>query len=86
VDENLRGAGGDEMHHGDWSGMWPMMWGMWIGGVLFWGALIAFGVWAIRRFTDRTRGGDARKVLEERFARGEIDTEEFERRLTVLER
>ena len=73
------------MHSGDMSGMWPMMWGMWIGGLLFWGALLGFGVWAIRRFTDRPRATDARRILEERFARGEIDAEEFERRARVLQ-
>jgi putative membrane protein len=60
------------------------MWWMWIGGLLFWGSLIAFGVWAVRRFTARDGGGDARKILEERFARGEIDAEEYQRRLDVL--
>lgn len=58
------------MHTGDMSGMWPMMWTMWIGGLLFWGALIGFGVWAVRRFTDRPKQRGARAILEERFARG----------------
>jgi uncharacterized membrane protein len=44
--------------------------------VLFWAALIVFGVWAIRRFTDRS-SGSARRILEERFARGEIHADEF---------
>jgi putative membrane protein len=60
------------------------MWWMWIGGLIFWGSLLAFGVWAILRFTRRDAGHDARRILEERFARGEIDAEEFQRRLQIL--
>jgi putative membrane protein len=60
------------------------MWWMWIVGLLFWGSLLAFGVWAVLRFTRRDSGHGARRVLEERFARGEIDAEEFHRRLQVL--
>jgi putative membrane protein len=70
------------MMHMDGAG-W--LWSMWVGGLLFWGSLIAFGVWAIRRFTDRPRRNEARRVLEDRFARGEIDAEEFGRRTRVLE-
>lgn len=65
-------------------GPW-MMWTMWLGGLLFWGALIAFGVWAVRRFTEGRGSGDARRILSERFARGEIDEEEFARRRRALE-
>jgi putative membrane protein len=63
-------------------GAWmiPMVLGM----VAFWGALIWFGVWAIRRFTNRPRGSGFR-TLEDRFARGEIDEQEFETRRRVLE-
>jgi hypothetical protein len=50
------------------------------------GGLIAFGVWAVRRFTERRAAGGARQILEERFARGEIDDEEFQRRLQTLGR
>jgi putative membrane protein len=53
--------------------------------VLFWAALIVFGVWAVRRFTDRS-SGSARRILEERFARGEIDADEFQRQRDLLGR
>jgi putative membrane protein len=59
---------------------------MWLGMVfmvLLWATLIVFGVWAIRRFTDRS-SGSARRILEERFARGEIDAEEFQRQREML--
>jgi putative membrane protein len=71
-----------EMSHPD---MWfGGMWWMWLGGLLFWGSLIAFGVWAVRRFTDRGGGGNARRILDERFARGDIDAEEYQSRLQAL--
>jgi putative membrane protein len=68
----------------DWSFGPSMMWMMWLFGLLFWAGLIAFGVWAVRRFTERRPAGGARQILEERFARGEIDDEEFQRRLRTL--
>jgi putative membrane protein len=53
--------------------------------LLFWGGLIWLAVWAVRRFTDPTK--KALAVLEERFARGEIDETEFAaRRATLLTR
>lgn len=64
--------------------------------VIFWGLLIA-GVVALARYTgsshraDRPGGpgtppgaGRAEDVLAERFARGEIDEDEYRRRLAVL--
>ena len=72
-------------------------WGWGVGGFvlmiavmgLFWGAIIATAVWAIRRFSPAdTRTGarprNAMRVLEERFARGEIDADEFQRRREIL--
>src|SRR6266498_3766917 len=56
--------------------MFASMLPMWLGGLLVWGALIGVAVWATRRFTGPTRA-DAARILEERFARGEIDAEEF---------
>ncbi|MGH7425039.1 MAG: SHOCT domain-containing protein, partial [Candidatus Methylomirabilales bacterium] len=52
--------------------------------LVFWVGLIAFGVWAVRRLTERPRPNDALRILQERFARGEIDVEEYERRRRVL--
>lgn len=57
---------------------------MWLGGFLAWGALIGVAVWAVLRFTGRFRG-DATTILERRFARGEIESDEFERRRRLLE-
>jgi uncharacterized integral membrane protein len=48
-----------------------MLWMAVLSAVIV-GALVAFGVWAVRR------------ILEERFARGEIDADEFNRRRASL--
>ena len=66
----------------DWGGhhWWPLWW-------LFWAALIGVAVWLILR--RRGRGGpfdDARKILADRFARGELTGDEYRQRLDELER
>ena len=72
-----------------------MMWGwgqMMFGGLMmlvFWGAIIALIVLAVRWLSDN-RGPvagrrDALEILRERFAAGEIDEEEFKRRKRALE-
>jgi putative membrane protein len=69
---------------------------MWFGGglmmLVFWGAVVALVVFAGRGFghhhshgEDMRSGPDAREILAERFARGEISEEEFEQRRRVLE-
>ncbi len=72
--------------------MWYGAGGWWtfFSMLLFWGGLIALIVWAIRAGTDRSQGRDrdrnrALEILEERYARGEIDHEEFEQRRRTLE-
>jgi putative membrane protein len=74
-----------------------MMWGWndagWAGWLfmslmmlIFWGGLAAIVVWVIRH--PQHSGGDTRPsataILEERFARGEIDEEEFDKRRNTL--
>jgi uncharacterized membrane protein len=71
------------MHHGGDFGGW--MWLMIAGGVIFFMSLVAFGVWTVRRFTERPSRSAARKILEERFAQGEVDAEEYSSRLRRLE-
>jgi putative membrane protein len=66
-----------------WDGGWMWLWMVFM--VLFWAALIVFGVWAVRRFTDRS-SGSARRIVDERFARGEIDADEFQRQRDLLGR
>ena len=73
------------MHDG-----WGAMFGMWI----FWVVLIALAVvamiWLVR--TASSGGGGPRRaqspeeVLKERYARGDIDRDEYQRRLEDLRR
>ena len=68
-------------------------WGGWIVMTLtmvaFW-SLVVFGVIAIfrgdreRRSVQPPREGDPQQILDERFALGEIDRDEYEARLDVL--
>jgi putative membrane protein len=61
--------------------------------LIFWGGLIGLVVWLVRQ--PRREGGDEKPpdrspdkspttILEERFARGDIDEEEFQKRRTTL--
>ncbi len=67
-----------------WDGMG---WGGWvvmgIFMVLFWGAIIALVVWGIKKLTERGPEAGGRKepldIARERYARGEITKEEFDR-------
>jgi putative membrane protein len=67
---------------GGWAwAAWPMM----IGMLAFWGAIAWVVVTLVRRApgpkADRM---DAEEILAERFARGEIDEEEYRRRRDFL--
>ncbi|MGH3090230.1 MAG: SHOCT domain-containing protein [Rubrobacteraceae bacterium] len=73
------------MNGGGW--LWMLL------PLLFWGGLIAFAVWAFMRIFPNRGGSDrvsghredgAEEILQKRFARGEIDAEEYERSLEVL--
>lgn len=70
-----------------------MMWGDghgWWGGfgmILFWGLIIAVAVFFFRMLTSNRLGEtrDAMEILKERYARGEIDEDEFRRRKQELQ-
>lgn len=70
-----------------------MMWGAWgfhwIWMVVFWVAVIGLIAWAVARVApsdgDR-RSSTARAILDERYARGELDDEEYRRRRSELSR
>jgi putative membrane protein len=62
-----------------WNGGWMMFGGILM--VIFWAAIIFLVVWFVRRMPER-RSGDgssALNIAKERYARGEISQEEFEK-------
>ena len=67
-------------------GMHPMMWGAWGFGmmlmmILFWALVIAAVVLGIRWLLGQgkeSRSDSALEILRQRYARGEINKEEFE--------
>ena len=77
----------NEHNGGFW---WPWM----LIPLLFWGGFIALIAWAVIRLFPRRRSDDnptasrdrAEEILRERFARGEITSEEYEKSLEVLRR
>ncbi|TGY88632.1 SHOCT domain-containing protein [Marinicauda algicola] len=69
----------DGWGHGLFGGVWM---------ILFWGVIIAAPallVWLAVRGSRRGRQQSAREILEERYARGEIDADEFEERKRNLD-
>ncbi|NKZ04291.1 SHOCT domain-containing protein [Actinomadura latina] len=80
------------MGNGGWSG-WMWLWGT--AMVLFWVAVIGAAAWLVARAAAPRRTGapgpgkpgleHAREILAERFARGEISTEEYDERLAKLD-
>ena len=68
-----------------WHGYYGGGWVMFVGGILFWGSLIALIAWAVHRVTGRRDAeyhGVLHKapidLLKERYARGEITKQEFD--------
>jgi len=53
-----------------------------LGMLLVWGLVIGLVIWLVRAFTGNSSGVSktARQILEERYARGEIDREELEQK------
>jgi putative membrane protein len=74
-------------YDGGW-GMHPMMWGAWGYGMMFmmlifWALVIAAVVLGIRWLSvqgKESRSDSAIEILKQRYARGEIDKEEFDSR------
>ncbi len=77
---------------GYWHGGWEWGWGHMLFGsvmmIMFWGGLILVIVLAVRWFGSSSAKSSPRRtsleILEERFARGEIDKEDFEERKRLL--
>ena len=76
---------------GGWGGLW---WPFMLIPLLLWGVFLSLLVWlAVRVFSrgrEAARPGatidSAEEILRERFARGEITTEEYEKSLEILRR
>ncbi|MGH2655456.1 MAG: SHOCT domain-containing protein [Actinomycetota bacterium] len=64
-----------------------MLWLVFLGAIVVGAILLVRALWA-RGGSDRREGpsspGDALRILEERYARGEIDDREFEERRRLL--
>jgi putative membrane protein len=82
------------MMHGDgWTGMGLWGWGGILMMALFWISFVVLLIWATRGWRERREpatpagqtGDTAVGILRERFARGEIEAEEFERARRTLE-
>ena len=67
----------------DWGWNWWAWALMWLGMLLFWGLAI-WGIALLVRGGRRLDDAPPERVLAERYARGEIDEEEYRRRLDVL--
>jgi putative membrane protein len=68
-------------------------WGPWIlFPILFWGGIVFLIAWSVARIFPKGRGNDrseaprdsAEEILRERFARGEISAEEYQRAMGIL--
>ena len=79
----------------DWNDSWGA--GMWIGmGLMmlaFWGLIALLVVYVVRSLGHRSSGdaggvaatpGNAMRILDERFARGDIDADEYNQRRSLL--
>lgn len=57
-----------------------------LGMIFVWGLIILLVVWLVRSFSSENavNGKSARQILDERFARGEIDEEEYNRKKQTL--
>ena len=73
------------MMNWDWQG-YGWGWGWWMlmsaGMIAFWGVVL----WLIIGFVsgDSSRRSDAESILADRFARGDLDADEYHQRLDVL--
>jgi putative membrane protein len=69
---------GDRMDGWGWGG-WLLMS---IAMVLFWGTVVALGIWFVRSISPHSHhepGSSALDIARDRYARGEISDEEFQR-------
>jgi putative membrane protein len=70
-------------HHGDVGIGWWIV--MMLGMIVFWGAIVALVVWALRGGVGRRESEDPREILRRRLADGSITVEEYEQRRAALD-
>lgn len=71
------------MHSGYWhDGMGGNWWWMGVAMLVFWGSVAAVVISVLRRPSARPES--AKAILAERFARGEIDADEYRRSVDAL--
>lgn len=63
----------------DFGGWWMLLGGIFM--ILFWGGFIALIIWGVNKFVKResASGNSPLDLAKERYARGEITREEYER-------
>lgn len=69
-------------HMDGWGGGWMWLWGTLM--MFSWVAIIAAAIWLVGRNRDTSAprsSSRAREILEERYASGELTTEEYSERL-----
>lgn len=71
--------------------MWDVGWTMggfgWVFMAAWWALFVAAIVWLVRGVSDDRRGpgpSSARRILDERFASGDLSRDEYEERRRVL--
>lgn len=72
-------------HMDGWGGGWMWLWGTLM--MFSWVAVIAGAVWLFSRGRDQASGAGAtraRDILDERYARGDLSTDEYRERLDQL--
>ena len=71
-------------HMDGWGGGWMWLWGTLM--MFSWVAIIAAAIWLLSRSRDTTgsRPSRAKEILEERYASGELSTDEYRERLEHL--
>jgi len=76
-------------HMGGWGGGW-----MWLWGLAMMALFVVFIVWLVRATSggppaphppERSSTDRAREILAERYARGELSTDEYRERATELQ-
>jgi putative membrane protein len=67
-----------------WGNDWSNWWWMPVGMVALWAIVVAALALVIRELVLRSPAHDADAALDTRYARGEIDDEEYRRRRAML--